>query len=76
MPRKMEMKKEMVALNAGGLLEIGLLAAVALVLHNSPGLSGGYWCGRLLGLDPKQSRIIAIAVGMRNSGLASKWGKR
>ena len=58
-----------VALNAGNLLRIGLLAAVAVVLHNLLGLSGGYWCSRLLGLDRKQSRTIAIEVGMQNSGL-------
>ena len=58
-----------VALNAGRLPQIGLLAAVAVVLHNLLGLSGGYWCSRLLGLDRKQSRTIAIEVGMQNSGL-------
>ena len=58
-----------VALNADSLLQVGLLAAVAVVLHNLLGLSGGYWCSRLLGLDEKQSRTIAIEVGMQNSGL-------
>lgn len=58
-----------VALNADSLLQIGLLAAVAVVLHNLLGLSGGYWCSRLLGLDQKRSRTIAIEVGMQNSGL-------
>ena len=48
---------------------VWLLAAVAVVLHNLLGLSGGYWCSRLLGLDRKQSRTIAIEVGMQNSGL-------
>ena len=58
-----------VALNAAMLPQVGLLAAVAVILHNLLGLSGGYWCSRLLGMDRKQSRTIAIEVGMQNSGL-------
>lgn len=58
-----------VALNAGRLPQVGLLAAMAVILHNLLGLSGGYWCSRALGLDRKQSRTIAIEVGMQNSGL-------
>ena len=60
-----------VALNAGRLPQIGLLAAVAVVLHNPLGLGGGYWRSRLLGLDEKQGRTIAIEAGMRNSGLGA-----
>ena len=58
-----------VALNAAMLPQVGLLVAVAVILHNLLGLSGGYWCSRLLGMDRKQSRTIAIEVGMQNSGL-------
>jgi len=58
-----------VALNAGNLLEVGLITLVAVMLHNLLGLAGGYYCSRLLGFDLKQSQTIAIEVGMQNSGL-------
>ena len=58
-----------VALNASSLAETGLLVLVAVVLHNTLGLTGGFYCSRLLGLDLKQSQTIAIEVGMQNSGL-------
>ncbi len=58
-----------VALNQARLSSIGLTAALAVVLHNSVGLAGGYWISRLLGWDERISRTIAIEVGMQNSGL-------
>lgn len=58
-----------VALNAGSLLEVGLLTLIAVMLHNLLGLTGGYYCSRLLGFDLRQSQTIAIEVGMQNSGL-------
>lgn len=58
-----------VALNAGraGSLVWPLVAAV--VLHNATGLAAGYGVPRLLGLDARLARTIAIEVGMQNSGL-------
>jgi BASS family bile acid:Na+ symporter len=58
-----------VALNADRLIEIGLVTVVAVVLHNTVGLSGGYSLARLSGCNLQQSRTIAIEVGMQNSGL-------
>jgi len=58
-----------VALNAGRILQVGLITLVAVVLHNALGLSGGFYLSRLLGLNLQQSRTIAIEVGMQNSGL-------
>jgi BASS family bile acid:Na+ symporter len=52
------------------LLTMGLLLMVAVVLHNSAGLLLGYWGGRLLGMDERDSRTLAIEVGMQNGGLA------
>jgi BASS family bile acid:Na+ symporter len=46
----------------------GLLVLV--VLHNLAGLAGGYWLPRLLGMDRRICRTMAIEVGMQNSGLA------
>jgi BASS family bile acid:Na+ symporter len=45
-----------------------VLAAV--FWHNAMGLAGGYWSARLLGLDERIRRTIAIETGMQNSGLA------
>jgi BASS family bile acid:Na+ symporter len=59
-----------VALNAGRLASIGALVLVAVVLHNSIGLTAGYWLARLLKFDEATCRTIAIEVGMQNSGLA------
>jgi BASS family bile acid:Na+ symporter len=58
-----------VALNAGRLMEVGLITLLAVVLHNVLGLSGGYYLAHLLGLNLQQCRTIAIEVGMQNSGL-------
>lgn len=58
-----------VALNQGRMAEVGALTLLAVVLHNGLGLLGGYSCSRLLGMDKRDSRTIAIEVGMQNSGL-------
>lgn len=58
-----------VALNQTRLAGIGASVALAVVLHNSVGLAGGYWITRLLGWDERICRTIAIEVGMQNSGL-------
>lgn len=60
-----------VALNAGQLLDVGLLTLLAVILHNCLGLSGGFFLSRLFGLDMRQSQTIALEVGMQNSGLAA-----
>ncbi|MFP4561087.1 MAG: bile acid:sodium symporter family protein [Thiohalorhabdus sp.] len=58
-----------VALNRATLggLAPGLVAAV--VLHNLIGLGAGYGIARLLGLDIRRARTLAVEVGMQNSGL-------
>ncbi len=53
------------------LLEIGFLLIFACLLHNSLGYLLGYWICRLLGMDERSSRTIALEVGMQNAGLAS-----
>ena len=60
-----------VALNSSRLLQVGLITLVAVILHNTLGLMGGFYLSRLLGLDLKQSRTIAIEVGMQNAGLGA-----
>ena len=58
-----------VAINAPQLSEIILPVIFAVVLHNLVGLFAGYMIPRMLGLDRKICRTIAIEVGMQNSGL-------
>jgi len=58
-----------VALNSGQLAQVGVITLIAVALHNSTGLAGGYYLSRMLGLDQIRSRTIAIEVGMQNSGL-------
>jgi BASS family bile acid:Na+ symporter len=59
-----------VALNQSRLGSVGLILMVAVALHNACGLFVGYWLPRLLGMDKKTSKTLAIEVGMQNSGLA------
>lgn len=53
----------------------GPLVLLGVVLHNGIGLLGGYWGGRLLGLEESTCRTLAIEVGMQNSGLAATLGR-
>ncbi|XOV93364.1 MAG: bile acid:sodium symporter family protein [Bacteroidota bacterium] len=53
------------------LLEIGALLILACLIHNTFGYFLGYWACRLLGMDERSCRTIAIEVGMQNGGLAS-----
>ena len=53
------------------LLEVGLLLLVACLIHNLAGYLLGYHACRLLGMDERSCRTIALEVGLQNSGLAS-----
>lgn len=53
------------------LLTIGPLLILLSLIHNLSGYTLGYWAGRLFGMDEKDSRTIALEVGMQNGGLAS-----
>jgi BASS family bile acid:Na+ symporter len=53
------------------LLQMGLLLILACLLHNISGYTLGYFGSRLLGLDERSCRTIALEVGMQNGGLAS-----
>lgn len=58
-----------VAVNGSGLEKVGMLTLLAVALHNTLGLAAAYGCSRLLGMNLRDSRSIAIEVGMQNSGL-------
>lgn len=53
------------------MLTIGPLLIVLVLIHNTAGYALGYWSGRLLRMDERDCRTIAIEVGMQNGGLAS-----
>jgi len=58
-----------VALNQHALHNTGPITVLAVILHNSIGLVGGYFIARFFQLNLKQSRTVALEVGMQNSGL-------
>jgi len=53
------------------LMAIGLALVLACLIHNMAGYFLGYWICRLLRMDEKSCRTIALEVGMQNGGLAS-----
>jgi len=58
-----------VAVSKQSIAMLGLALGLIIVLHNSFGLTIGYTAARLLGMDSKKARTIAIEVGMQNLGL-------
>jgi BASS family bile acid:Na+ symporter len=53
------------------LLSIGPLLILLVLIHNITGYLLGYGFSRLLGLPERDSRTVALEVGMQNGGLAS-----
>ena len=53
------------------LLDVGALLIVAVLIHNIAGYFLGYWSGRLLRMNERDCRTIAIEVGLQNAGLGS-----
>lgn len=53
------------------LLVIGLLLFVAAIIHNGAGYLLGYWFCRLIKMNERDCRTIALEVGMQNGGMAS-----
>lgn len=53
------------------LMTIGLLLLLACLLHNVGGYLLGYWACRILRMDERTCRTIALEVGQQNGGLAS-----
>lgn len=60
-----------VAGSASHIASVGFVVIVAVVLHNTIGLLGGYWGGKLFGFDESTCRTLAIEVGMQNSTAAA-----
>ena len=60
-----------VAMSAARLLDMGIIIAMVVVLHNVCGLLLGYALAGALRLPPAKARAVGIEVGMQNSGLAA-----
>lgn len=60
-----------VALSRDQLLIVGPVLLAASVFHNAAGFGLGYWAARGLGLTVRDSRTVAIEVGMQNGGMAT-----
>lgn len=53
------------------LMTIGAILMLACLLHNLFGYTLGYTFSKLLGMEERDCRTIALEVGMQNGGLAS-----
>jgi BASS family bile acid:Na+ symporter len=53
------------------LLTVGGLLIMAVIIHNAVGYTLGYWLSRLVRLDERTCRTVAIEVGLQNGGMAS-----
>lgn len=60
-----------VAAGRDSLLTIGLLLFLAAVIHNGMGYLLGYWGSRLFKMNKRDSRTVAIEVGLQNGGMAA-----
>ena len=60
-----------VALSASKLATVGLTMAAIVILHNTFGLALGFTAAKLLHMDARKARTVAIEVGMQNSGMAA-----
>ncbi|EZH65456.1 sodium transporter [Bacillaceae bacterium JMAK1] len=58
-----------VSANADTLASAGLIAFVAVMLHNAAGLALGYAAATIAKLTPSQRRAVSIEIGMQNTGL-------
>jgi len=60
-----------IALSRDKLLVVGAALLGASVCHNAVGFLLGYWGARATGLDKRDSKTVAIEVGMQNGGMAT-----
>ena len=50
---------------------VGLALFGAAACHNAAGYALGYGCARAVGLDRRDSRTVALEVGIQNGGMAT-----
>ena len=54
------------------MLNVGPALVLAVAAHNSLGYLFGYWACRILGMDERTRRTVAIEVGLQNGGMAAQ----
>lgn len=59
------------AKSQGQIVKVGAVLLIGVTLHNLFGYLLGYWGSRLTGLDIRDSRTVAIEVGLQNGGMAA-----
>jgi BASS family bile acid:Na+ symporter len=60
-----------VAMSREDLIRVGLVLLAASACHNATGYLAGYGAARWLGLDTRDSRTVALEVGLQNGGMAT-----
>jgi BASS family bile acid:Na+ symporter len=60
-----------IAMSRDKFLVVGLPLLGASVCHNAAGFLLGYWGARAIGMDKRDSKTVAIEVGMQNGGMAT-----
>lgn len=60
-----------VAISRDDLVKVGLVLLAASACHNATGYALGYGAARLLGLDARDCRTMALEVGLQNGGMAT-----
>ncbi len=60
-----------VATSRDQFLHVGLALFGAAACHNAAGYTLGYYGGRLVGLNCRDSRTVALEVGIQNGGMAT-----
>lgn len=58
------------AMGRDSLLTVGPVLLLYVFAHNVLGYSSGYWLARILKMEERDCRTIAITVGMQNGGMA------
>lgn len=58
-----------IGINKSLLITMPLLLFFAIILHNGLGYMSGYYISKMMSFSEKNSKTIAIEVGMQNSGL-------
>jgi len=59
------------SLSRDKLAEVGLALILVVAIHNAVGYVLGYGGARLLGLQEREARTVAIEVGLQNAGMAT-----
>lgn len=60
-----------VAMSRDDLIKVGFVLLAASACHNATGYALGYGAARLSGLDTRDSRTVALEVGLQNGGMAT-----